>query len=1099
MRGRDTAGSFAASAEAADGASLGRRAAGLGRVLCLAGAALGGLGLLGWFTGSWFLTALVPGEAQMKANTAVALILLGLAGAARRRLDGPRAARILASVAALLVLVIGLGTLIEYGAGRSLGLDELLFKEAPSPYPGRPSPPSALAAALLAGGLLTFDLSPDARARPSEWMIVGAGLLGFAAIVGAAFGAAPLYRLRNAPITGVAVPTAVALLSIAAGMLLERPQGGIARLATSPGPGGTLLRRLALPGFVLPWLLAFALSRAFALFGIQDAALLFATLVAMTTGAGLALLAISAGPLDQAHRALTSSRAAMRELVEQAPDGIFVADLDGRYTDVNRAGCQMLGYSRDELVGKTIVELIAAEEVGRLQATKKRLLEGRAEMSEWLLRRKDGAYVAVELNALILADGRWQAFVRDITARKRIEAERQKAEEALRMSELKFRRLVEAMPDGVFIFQSDRIVYANPSLATLLGYPNAAALLGLSMPELVTPQSLDLARARLRLVKTSGQTAPPQEVTLLRKDGAAAVVETVGVRVDFEGAPAAVVVTRDLSERLRTEQALRASEARFSGIISGSADAIMSVDGAGNITIFNAGAEEIFGYSRAEVLGRPLDLLIPERFRDIHRRHVAAFATEKVAARKMGERLASIKGRRKNGEEFSADASISNLKVGDEKLLTVVLRDVTERERLENEQRNLAEMGVVLARTLDYQETLAAVARIAVKAFADWCVVEMIEPAEGLRCRKIVSADPARAGAAEQLETVKLDGERSYLGKPVTELREPWLAPRVTAAEIEAAAQDQDHRRALRELDPASILAVPLIYREQHLGVLTFVSCQPTRRFGAADLRWAGAIAERAALAIENALLYRDALQATGMRDQVLGVVAHDLRNPLGAIALHAAALQRRGHEPDRRNQRHKQAIERAAQRMNRLIQDLLDVAVTESGKLRVEKAALAPDALLDEAVEMQRVLAAAASVDLRVEAAPDMPPILGDRERLLQVFGNLIGNALKFTEKGGRVTVGVAPGESAALFWVADTGRGMTSDEVSRAFERFWQASSRSGRLGAGLGLPITKGIVEAHGGRIWVESAPGRGSTFFFSIPLAAAESLGAGDVMH
>jgi signal transduction histidine kinase len=135
----------------------------------------------------------------------------------------------------------------------------------------------------------------------------------------------------------------------------------------------------------------------------------------------------------------------------------------------------------------------------------------------------------------------------------------------------------------------------------------------------------------------------------------------------------------------------------------------------------------------------------------------------------------------------------------------------------------------------------------------------------------------------------------------------------------------------------------------------------------------------------------------------------------------------------------------------------------------------------------------------LRVDAAPDIPPILGDRDRLLQVFENLIGNALKFTDAGGRITVGVAPGESGALFWVADTGRGMTPEELARVFDRFWQASARSGRLGAGLGLPITKGIVEAHGGRIWVESTPGQGSSFFFSIPLSEPRAATAGAVVH
>ena len=184
---------------------------------------------------------------------------------------------------------------------------------------------------------------------------------------------------------------------------------------------------------------------------------------------------------------------------------------------------------------------------------------------------------------------------------------------------------------------------------------------------------------------------------------------------------------------------------------------------------------------------------------------------------------------------------------------------------------------------------------------------------------------------------------------------------------------------------------------------------------------------------------------------------------------------------------------------MNRLIQDLLDVAVLETGHLSIDRTPLAPGDVVGEAVEMQQALAAASSIDLRVEVAADAPAVLADRDRLLQVFDNLIGNALKFTEPGGQVTVGAARGAGGGLFWVADNGRGMAREELRHAFDRFWQASARSGRLGAGLGLPITKGIVEAHGGRIWAESTPGEGSTFFFAIPAWPPLEAQPGDVLH
>jgi signal transduction histidine kinase len=173
---------------------------------------------------------------------------------------------------------------------------------------------------------------------------------------------------------------------------------------------------------------------------------------------------------------------------------------------------------------------------------------------------------------------------------------------------------------------------------------------------------------------------------------------------------------------------------------------------------------------------------------------------------------------------------------------------------------------------------------------------------------------------------------------------------------------------------------------------------------------------------------------------------------------------------------------------MNHLIQDLLDVALMEANQLTIERARLSAVELVGEAVDMQRPIASSSSLELRVEVDADVPDVWGERNRLLQVFENLIGNAIKFTQAGGRITVGAASRDEDVVFWVAAAGCGIASVNLSRVFDRFWQAT-RAGRKGAGLGLPITKGIVEAHGGRIWVESTGGSGSTFFFVIPRVSA----------
>jgi signal transduction histidine kinase len=268
------------------------------------------------------------------------------------------------------------------------------------------------------------------------------------------------------------------------------------------------------------------------------------------------------------------------------------------------------------------------------------------------------------------------------------------------------------------------------------------------------------------------------------------------------------------------------------------------------------------------------------------------------------------------------------------------------------------------------------------------------------------------------------------------------------------------------------------------LGAVVLVSS--TREYGPANLRMAEEFALRAALSIDNARLYRAAERAVQVRDDVLGVVAHDLRNPLGTILMQAALLRRRESELGPSTRKPSEAIERAAKRMNDLIQDLLDVTRMEAGRLSIEPSRMPVRQLVSDALESQGPLASSCSIELRQQVEGDLPEVWADRDRLLQTFENLIGNALKFTDRAGRITVGASPRDGQVLFWVSDTGVGIDPEDVPHLFDRFWQAPGTR-RQGAGLGLPIVKGIVEAHGGRIWIESKPGRGTTVFFTIPAA------------
>jgi PAS domain S-box-containing protein len=424
---------------------------------------------------------------------------------------------------------------------------------------------------------------------------------------------------------------------------------------------------------------------------------------------------------------------------------------------------------------------------------------------------------------------------------------------------------------------------------------------------------------------------------------------------------------------------------------------------------------------------------------------------------------------------------------GNPAYLLGISEDITERKRIEKEQRFLAEVSEALSASLEYEQTLANLARLVVQNIADWSAVVVMDEQGQLSRLKVASADPDQAPLCAVLEQMTPDRDLTHLMRSVIESKRPIVVEHLTLQYIESLAQAPVHLQALLATGTTSLVAAPLLMRGQPLGALVFTSSTTSRVYGQSDLRLAEALAERAAIAIENARLYRASVHAIQLRDHVLAVVAHDLRNPLSTILMQAGALKRQGPEPERRSLKSVEVIQRAVRRMNRLIQDLLDVALMEAGQLTMERARLSAGELVVEAVDMLRPLAASASLELRVEVNTDVREVWGDRDRLLQVFENLIGNAIKFTKAGGNITTGAASRDGEVVFWVADTGFGIASENVPLIFDRFWQAT-RASRKGAGLGLPITKGIVEAHGGRIWVESTAGHGSTFFFTIPKSA-----------
>ena len=564
--------------------------------------------------------------------------------------------------------------------------------------------------------------------------------------------------------------------------------------------------------------------------------------------------------LRHANEERSRALARVRDAIEHAPDAYLLADRDARLIEVNEAGCRLIDLERHELIGQSIYDFVVPEERERMRAARAELrAPGIILTTEWTLLRRDGTRIPVEASTNSLADGRWQGFVRDITEARRsaeqrealLVRERSAREQAeatlalLRESEERFRLTIDEAPIGMaLVALNGRFVRVNHALCDITGY-SAEELTQLTFQEITHPDDLDTDVGMADRLARGEIPRYQLEKRYIRKDGSIVdiMLSVSLMRTADDVARYFISQIEDITARKRADSALRFSEAMFSGIVSISTDAIVSVDARERITIFNEGAELIFGYTQEEAIGMALDRLIPERFREAHHAHVARFAASAETARTMGPRR-EVFGLRKNGEEFPAEASISKVTVGGEPFFSVVMRDATERKRVE--------------------------------------------------------------------------------------------------AELQA---------------------------------------------------------------------------ALNARDQVLGIVAHDLRNPLHTIMMQASMLQRDDAGPERRDQTPRLIIERSATRMNRLIQDLLDVAQAEAGKLKIERQRLSAADVAREAVESHASLAASAALELSLEVDGPVEDVLGDRHRLLQVLDNLIGNALKFTPQGGRIVVRVGAEREAVVF----------------------------------------------------------------------------------
>jgi PAS domain S-box-containing protein len=415
-----------------------------------------------------------------------------------------------------------------------------------------------------------------------------------------------------------------------------------------------------------------------------------------------------------------------------------------------------------------------------------------------------------------------------------------------------------------------------------------------------------------------------------------------------------------------------------------------------------------------------------------------------------------------------------------------ITRDITEQKRNQNDQTFLSEVEAVLASTSAYEDTLTHIVRLAVRDFADFCSIDIVDEDHSISRLKVMSKDPSKAWISDFLMQLPVDRNHPHFISEVIENLRPVLIERLSSDTIASVFTNEKDIRAVQTSDFKSLIAVPLLARGKLVGVISLVSSSTSRVYGPADVRLAEGLAQRAAVSIENARLLREVQRAVKIREDVLAVVSHDLKNPVTAMGLAAHLLRQFDRMDTGKLTQLANTIQRAVDRMHRLISDLLDFATIQSGTFSIKRSPENVDRVAMPVIDGLRLLAEAKRQALEVNLSSNLPDVAIDAHRISQVLSNFVGNAIKFTPEGGTIRISARQHGDEVIVSVADTGPGIPFEHLSKIFDWFWQAQG-SKHIGSGLGLSIAKGIVEAHGGRIWADSQPGKGSSFSFTLPLA------------
>ncbi len=653
--------------------------------------------------------------------------------------------------------------------------------------------------------------------------------------------------------------------------------------------------------------------------------------------------------------------------------------------------------------------------------------------------------------------------------------------------------ILQGVADGVVVQDTDGVIaYANEAAAQMLLVPSSVSLLGHAIDEVlakfelfdVAGEPLSVADLPARDVFEGAPSARRSIVCHHPQSGEERwwIVNASPIRGETGQVSFAVCILRDATERVRGVQA----NARLAAIVASSADAIIGKTLDAIITSWNPAAERLYGYTVDEAVGQPIAMLVPP-----DRSDELPSIMARLRAGEAIEALRTVRVR-KDGTRVDVQLTISPIHGQDGQITgaSTIARDITKQHRAENALQLLAEAGEVLGASLDYEATLGSVAELIVPRLADWCSVNMVDETGRQTQIALAHSDPEKVKWVLELQqTIRPDDSETGALALARRTGEPVIYRDITDEMLVEGATSPEHLAAMRQLGFRSGVIVPMMSRGRAVGTMTLVYAESGRLYQDDEIDLAKEIARRAAIAVDNAILFAEAKQAAQARQDFLLTASHELRTPLTSVKAAAQLVARHLDRPEPNRQRIISMVanlQGEISRLEALSFDLLDAARIQRGQFELE---LEPCNLVAIASDVMSVLRRTnfhlPTHQLVLDAAS---PVTGvwDARRLRQVVSNLVSNALKYSPNGGEVRVRIRQADGEALLSVEDHGIGIDQAEVMSLFQPFERATTvRQSIGGVGLGLYITKQIVDAHGGTVTIDSVPGAGSVFTVRLP--------------